>query len=149
MDKVILRDSSDETIRFASALSRYCETSTFSVRDKGVEGKSVIFIVRESKGGITAETRKALSEYTCSANTGWIGVITLSHRKAGVSHLECERVLNEAGLAVSYTKRITLPFTEDDAKDVASDINSGEIKIPYRFPLSKTVGRITKWRNAK
>ncbi len=149
MDKVILRDSSDEAIKFAAALSGYCETSSFSIRDKGVEGKSVIFIVTESKGGITAETRKALSEYACSANAGWIGVITLSSSKAGVSHLECERCLNEAGLAVSYARRIRLPFSEDDAKAVADDINSGEIKIPYRFPLSKAVGRITKWRNEK
>ncbi|MGN0906658.1 MAG: hypothetical protein ACI4NM_05865 [Bullifex sp.] len=149
MDKVILRDTGDDAIKFASALSRYSEVSIFSVRDRGVEAKSVTFILTESKGGITSEARKALSEYSCSPTVGWIGIITMARSSAGVSHIECERVLNDAGLAVSYAKRIKLPFTEDDARAVADDINSGEIKIPYRFPLSKTVGRITKWRNEK
>ena len=149
MDKVILRDNSEEAIKFASALSRHAEVSVFSVKDKGVEGKSVLFVLSESKGGVSAETRKALSEYSCCDKVGWIGAVTLTSSKLGVSHLEAERILAGAGLALSYSVRLKLPFTEEDAKSVAADLNAGEIKIPYRFPLSKTVGRITKWRNAK
>lgn len=147
MDKIIIRDTGDDAIKFSAALSRHTEVSVFSIRDRGVEGKSVIFVLSESRGGISAEVRKALSEYSCSPTVGWIDIITLSSSRTGVSHLECERCLNEAGLAVSYARRIRVPFTEEDAEQVAGDINNGEIKIPYRFPLSKTVGRITKWRN--
>ena len=147
MDKVIIKDSSALSENFSSQLNKNGEYGIFSIQDKGVEAKSVIFVISASKGGLSKEVREALESYTCSKLVGYIGVIVLYEKNKIVSHIEAERALANANIAVSYVMPLKAPYTDGDIKRISEDIAKEEIVLPYRFPFSKTIGRITKGLN--
>ena len=96
---------------------------------------------------VVPEAREALESYSCSKLVGYIAIIVLYEKTKLVSHIEAERALANAGIASSYTRAVKLPATDDEIKLILDDIEKEEIKLPYRFPLSKTIGRITKELN--
>lgn len=147
MDKVIIKDSSILADNFALELSKNGEYGVFSIQDKGIEAKSIIFVISQSKGGLSKEVREALESFNISNIVGYIAVVVLYENKKIVSHIEAERALAKAGIAVSYIDALKTPFSKEDVKRISNDIEKEEIKIPYRFPFSKTIGRITKGLN--
>ena len=147
MDKIIIKDSSSLADNFSSELSKAGEYGIFSIQDKGIEAKSVIFVITESKGGISKEVRLALESLKISNIVGYIAVIVLYEKRKVVSHIEAERALAKAGIAASYIEALKTPFTKEDVVRISNDIEKEEIKLPYRFPFSKAIGRITKGLN--
>ena len=147
MDKIIIKDKSKAAEDFVKRLNSYSNFGVFSIQDKGAEAKSVIFVISALNGGISKEAREALESYSCSKLVGYIAIIVLYEKTKLVSHIEAERALANAGIASSYTRAVKLPATDEEIKLILDDIEKEEIKLPYRFPLSKTIGRITKELN--
>lgn len=147
MNKVIIKDDSKAASEVAIALARKSEFGVFSLFDKGIEAKTIVFVISPSKGGISDKVRKALENFSCSELVGYIAIIIASDKLNLVTGIEAERVLSASGIATSYVASINFPLNEEEIKKIVSDIEKEEIKIPYRFPFSKTIGKITKGLN--